>query len=220
MVVPHQTPVPTSGLPSGGVEAILPVSLSEARRHLRLTPDNEGQSDESHPDDQLILACLMAACEHCEAFTGLIILRREYTLTLDKFPDLAKTPLDLGIYPVNQLISIEGRVDGVLTDLGLSNFELDTSVNPSCVRVDYGTEWPTIDDAPGSLRIRFVGGYADPAAPVSSTLDLPYTLRAAIMLTMAHLYENRAENVERAVTALPLGVEVLLRPHRIRLGMA
>ncbi len=215
MVKPTHPPHPSPPDPSQA-----PVALSVARKHLRLVPDNEGESNESHPDDDLILAYLIAACEHCEQFTGLAVLRRSYRLSYSGFPTSGEEPMELGIYPVESLDSVEGYVGGVLTDLGLSNFELDSYANPAQVRIQSGTSWPGVDDEHNAIHVTVTAGYYDPDAPLSSGFALPYTLRAAILLTMAHLYENRAENVERAVTALPLGVEALLRPLRTRLGMA
>ena len=49
---------------------------------------------------------------------------------------------------------------------------------------------------------------------------LPKVIRAAMLLVIGHLYEHRSENTEVALQSLPLGVGALLRPRRVRLGMA
>lgn len=46
------------------------------------------------------------------------------------------------------------------------------------------------------------------------------TITAAILLTLGHLFENREENVVGgSVSALPMGVQALLMPDRISMGL-
>lgn len=44
-------------------------------------------------------------------------------------------------------------------------------------------------------------------------------IRAAVLLTLGHLYRNREAVVSEAANELPLGVTQLLWPHRVGLGV-
>ena len=70
----------------------------------------------------------------------------------------------------------------------------------------YGTEWPETLDAANVVRVVYVAGAATP----------PATVKAAMLLTIGHLYENR-ESVVIGQTAieLPLGVKALLDTVRV-----
>jgi hypothetical protein len=64
-----------------------------------------------------------------------------------------------------------------------------------------------------------VTGYGDD----SDSEPLPFEAKAAILLIVGHLYENREEVVEHSNQTLlniPTGAEALLRPLRVRMGMA
>lgn len=63
-----------------------------------------------------------------------------------------------------------------------------------------------------------------PASPAAPSLPAgpgsPRSLRAAILLVLGHLYENREDSVEKALASIPNGADALMRPLRVRLGMA
>ena len=67
----------------------------------------------------------------------------------------------------------------------------------------------------------FVDQEALDAAVVAETaganpLVVNYAIKAAILLTLGHLYANREDVVAgQAVTQIPMGARSLLRPHRI-----
>lgn len=51
-------------------------------------------------------------------------------------------------------------------------------------------------------------------------LVIPASAKAAILLTLGHLYENReAVNVGNIVTEMPMGVQSLLWPYRTDIGI-
>ena len=51
-------------------------------------------------------------------------------------------------------------------------------------------------------------------------LVMPASVKAAILLTLGHLYENReAVNVGNIVTEMPMGAERLLWPYRTDIGL-
>lgn len=77
--------------------------------------------------------------------------------------------------------------------------------------------WPNTSNVGDSLRVRFEAGYSDSGSPVLSEL-LPETIKTAILMYVADLYENREAQVEKPLTA-NLAVERLLSTYRLVLGI-
>lgn len=172
------------------------VTIAECHAHLRVEPyDNSG----THPDDAMILAMLASAREHCENFLGFALAVQTYQGALDQFPDGAIE------FPVSPLVSIQSiTAGGVLVDA--ANYTVDTFG----ARALPVTVWPTVATDTNTVRILFTAGGG----------LLPFAARAAMLLTLTHYYDNRSDSTERQAYTLPTGAEALLRPLRIRRGMA
>jgi hypothetical protein len=80
--------------------------------------------------------------------------------------------------------------------------------------------WPTTIHQANAVRIRFRAGYIDAAnSPPIDSVDFP--IKAAILLNLGNLYRNRETYVVgQAVSGLPWAAEQLLRPYRVKLGLA
>jgi hypothetical protein len=101
-----------------------------------------------------------------------------------------------------------------------SSYTVDSSSYPARIALKSSASWPTISDAFNAVRIRFRAGYLDqtvsPAVP-----NVPGSIKAAILLCVGSLYENREnEVVGTVVNRLPWAAEQLLRPHRVYLSLA
>lgn len=195
-----------------------PISLAEAREHLRVVPYIPDSAEEFvHPDDQLIMAMLSAAREHCEAFTGLSLAAKTYEQASNRFPCNGRgLPL---LHP--PLIEVETVTYGNRSNdvLSPSDFSVNEWTEPQSIYVE--GDWPSIAPGIALVRVRFRAGYRTTDADSDDpALPLPFALRAAILLTLGHLYENREATTTESLKELPLGVEALLRPLRVRLGMA
>jgi uncharacterized phiE125 gp8 family phage protein len=188
-----------------------PLTIAECRLHLRIDPDLNSDDEETHPDDTLILALLGAAREHCENFTGLSLAQRTLEVALDEFPEDEVIEL-----PGGPVVSISSVSVGEESDAELeaADYVLDNYSTPS--RILPATTWPTVTASTNTVKIRYVAGFGDG----TDDTPLPYALRAAMLLVLGHLYERREDATEKALSSLPLGAEVLMRPYRVRLGMA
>lgn len=194
-----------------------PVSLEAAREHLRVTPYLTTSDGLAHPDDALIQALITAAREHCEAFTGLSFVRKTYEAATDRFPPNGE-PLELLFPPLLELQSL-AYGPGSGEALSVSDVEVDEWSCPQ--RVFVAGDWPNVEPSTARIRIQYEAGYAPHDADSSEIAKpLPFAARAALLLLLGHLYENREATVERALQELPLGVEALLRPLRVNKGMA
>jgi len=192
------------------------LSIETCRGQLEIvTIDVDSDGIESHPDDSLILSMLDAAVRHAEEFTGRSISIRTYEQAADEFPD---GDITIMRPPFINLLAFT-------TGLGSDQAELDATLYTVD---DYGdiatlrpvTVWPTLTEEPNTLKIQFRAGYNSEGDPDTDAQTLPANIRAAILLMMAHLYESREDSVEKAMASIPNGFEALLRPMRVRLGMA
>jgi uncharacterized phiE125 gp8 family phage protein len=191
-----------------------PISLEEAKAHLRVMEDDE---------DDLIEALLFAAIEHAEHFTGLTITPRQREVAFDAFPTETTDGLELGTWPVHDA-QITFTVNGVEDIVSSSSetvleVELDTYSRPAVITA---TSWPSADARASAVRVSFSAGFqsATDSTDTPDYLPLPAGVRAAVLLMLGHLYANREASVDRALSEVPFGIDALLRPHRMLLGMA
>jgi uncharacterized phiE125 gp8 family phage protein len=173
-----------------------PVTLSEAKAHLRV---------EVSTDDALITALIAAAREHAEAVTARAFLPQTLEARWDEWP----TTLALPRAPVASVSSVKYLdADGVEQTLSGQDYRVDLASIPPRITPTYGTLWPEAQAVTGAVAVRFVAGYANAGA-------VPAAIKQAMLLLVAHLYENRAAAVERALTTAPLAYDALLAPYRI-----
>lgn len=188
-------------------------TIEECRAQCEVVPyDEDSDGNLSHPDDDLILGFLDAAVAHAEAFTGLSIAIRTYEVALDTFP-LRSGAIEI---PNPPLLTIEAFTTGDGTDIAevTTDFLVDDYSQPARLR-PVGS-WPSVTESPNTIRIRYTAGYMLD----SDGLGIPKNIKQAIMLTMADWYNNREDSNDKQTFTLTNGAEAILRPMRIRLGMA
>lgn len=186
--------------------------------------DTDVASGESHPSDPLLLAYLDAAVEYAEDFTGLSIAQRVYEMALDQLP--CGSPWhSAGIYllrpplvGVDSFIFAEGS-DGEL-DEG-DHYLVDDYRSPALLR-PIGA-WPMMIRSTNAVKIRYRAGYLNGInddSDFTGAQAMPQALRQAMLLLVAHFFDNRSDTVEKALSSIPTGVTALLGFKRVRLGMA
>lgn len=175
-----------------GFKVITPPSavltLAELRLHLR--------ADEDVLEDTLLAAQLESARGYCEHYTGRAIGSQTVELAIDAFPLGA---IELPMSPVTAIASVkfidtsyvEQPVNSVfytLDDYGHSHWLLPAA----------GIAWPVTAPIANAVKVRYVSG------------SLPATVRAALLLLVGHLYENRENTVMKEMREVPIGVHALL----------
>ena len=92
-----------------------------------------------------------------------------------------------------------------------SDYFVDTKSEPGRISLAYGEVWPSTTLRPANgVCIVFTAGYGSAASSV------PQNIKAAILLLLGHLYENReAVIVGQTAVAMPMGVEALLWKNRV-----
>jgi uncharacterized phiE125 gp8 family phage protein len=183
-----------------------PVSMGEARDHLRLT---------SSDDSGILAGYLIAARTHVENETGRALITR----TLDKKFD-ADWPLgQFGsriILPSPPLIAVASITYtdnlGAQQTLAANQYQVSPGELYGVVVPAYGVTWPTVRNQLDAITVRYTAGYG--ASPGS----VPEAIRLAILQLTGHFYDNRLPVVVAATVAeLPMSVCALLSPYRVLL---
>lgn len=177
--------------------AVEPVTLEEARDHLRVDSDAE---------DALISELIAAARQWCEQHTG----RQFVTATFDWHVDMLAGTLEVPRAPLQSVTSITYLdSDGAQQTLAGATYRVDAYSIPARLALGYAQSWPALYGVVNAATVRFVAGYGDAAQ------DVPAPIRQAILLLTAELYEQRQESVPLAFSGTPFGVTALLHPYRV-----
>lgn len=168
------------------------VSDADLRTHLRIAADGT--------ENGLMAAYRAAAHQAAEHYTGAAIGSQTLELALDAFPD--EIPLPRG--KVTSITSITYKdTAGAPQTLSESQYVLD-DYSPVCriVPAD-GVSWPSTQALPNAVKVRYVAG------------DVPPAARAAILLTVGHLFENREAVAPGTLAEVPMGARHLLDTIRV-----
>lgn len=178
-----------------------PVTTAEAKTHLRVTTSD---------DDTYIGTLITVARKHVETITGRALINQTWDYFLDNFP-----PGDKIVIPLPRLSSVTSvkytDKDNVQTVFSSGSYIVDTNNEPGQIVLAYGESWPTFTPRPiNAVEIRFVAGYGSGAA------NVPEGVKQAMLLLIAHWYENREPiNIGNIVTEIPETANALLWPYRV-----
>lgn len=186
-----------------------PVTLVEAKAHLRV---------DFTDDDNLINGLIAAATNHAQKFLGRFLVAQTWDYSLDAFP--TKDYIEIPMPPLIEVLSVSYTDEsGNEQTLSEDRYAVDEASEPGRLYLPSGVSWPATVSELNSLRIRFRAGYITPDSPPED--DVPWDLKAAILLMVGSLYENRESEVVGAPPfMLPWGAEQLMRQHRINLSLA
>jgi uncharacterized phiE125 gp8 family phage protein len=176
--------------------AVSPVSLIDAKAHLRVLHDD---------DDTIIQGCIDAAVSHLDGWGGILgrcIITQTWRSDLPAFCDEIRLP-----FPNVQSVTVaytdaEGDPQTVAAD----QFHLVTDDMGGLIVRAHDATWPQVAIRPDAVRVTGVYGYGVAAA-------VPPALRAAILLHVGTLYLHRETMSERAEPNL--AYEALVAPHRV-----
>jgi uncharacterized phiE125 gp8 family phage protein len=179
--------------------AVEPLSLAEAKAHLRIERDDEN-------DD--IAALIAGARVHVEAQTRRALITQTWRLVRDVWPvdgRIAVLPS-----PLRELVAARVlHLDGGTQSVDISLFTADKAGAPAILAFNPGT-LPYSDRPTAGIELDVEVGYGDAPA------DVPQPLRQAIRLLVAHWYENRGLlTIGHEVNVLPLTITALLAPYRV-----
>jgi uncharacterized phiE125 gp8 family phage protein len=176
-----------------------PVSVEEAKLHLRLQID----------DDNAALGRLIAAArQYLEGICWRAFIHQTWDLYLDEFPDedieLAKGTLS----SVTSITYVDD--DGNTQTLATTEYLVDAKREPGRIALAYGKSWPSTREQYNAVAVRFVVGYGALASSV------PDAIKQAILILVADLYGNRASEVIGTISAeIRFSAHQLVAPYRL-----
>jgi uncharacterized phiE125 gp8 family phage protein len=191
-----------------------PVTLEEARLHLRL--DASG-SPATHADDAIVSALITAARQHIDGrdgWLGRALATQTWEMVLDGFPC---HEMVVPLPPLQEVVSIT-YVDGDGEEQTLTegdDFRVIGDREPAWIVPVYNGTWPTTRCQEDAVRVRFTTGYGDTSSP-PVTPALPMPIKQAMLLLIGHWYEHREEVIAGNMMELPVAVNSLLAPYRLR----
>lgn len=177
--------------------AVEPVSLADAKAHLRL---------ETTAEDDYVSALIVAARLHVETAIRRVLVDQTWRVYLDAWPRDGVVELPVG--PVRSIASITVYdADGDPKLLSSVAWRLDAASQPARLAL-LGTG-PTPGRVLNGIEIDLVAGFGP------SGINVPQPLKLAIMTLVARWYENR-EGARYGVVPASVSdqVETLVAPFR------
>lgn len=185
--------------------ATTPISVTEAKAHCDITYSG---------DDSLIGALVDAATAHVDGWAGILgrcLVTQSWRVSFADWP--ASGCIRLPFPDVSAITSVKYYdADNVEQTVSSSLYELLEDERGSFIRfLDDFTSPSVYDDRSDGVRVVFVAGYGNAAA-------VPAAIRVALLMIVAHLYENREAVTMGQAIELPMGAAALLAPYR-RIGV-
>jgi uncharacterized phiE125 gp8 family phage protein len=184
-----------------------PVTLSEAKTHLRV---------DSTAEDTLIESLIDAATAYIDGPKGIgrALVDQQWDLRLDCFP---WGRIILPLVPVRTVDEITYTdTAGNTQTLASSRYIASVEREPATIEPEYNENWPSTRLVADAVKVRFTAGYeADTgSSPTDYGANIPGDLKAAVLLLIAHLYENRSAVMADSMQTLPMAVEHILARYR------
>ena len=179
--------------------SVEPVSLAEAKAHLRVDGSDE---------DTLIASLITSARVHIETTLGQALNTQSWSLFLDRWPAVATVSLLRA--PVISVDAVKTYdADDVATDFAPENYFADTVSDPPRLLLRGATPWPQPGRIGNGIEIAFTAGYG------AAAFDVPEPFRQAILMLVAHWFENREMvALSGQPTKVPATVMSLITPYR------
>lgn len=177
--------------------AEVPVSVDDAKLHLRIDGDAENAAVER---------MIKAATSNAERLTNRAFVTQRWALVLDRFPS-GNQAIKLPLPPLQSVDAIK-YFDSADTEqtLPASDYVADPTGLLGRVLPAWRKTWPATSGRPMAVRIEFTAGYG-------AAEEVPPDIVAAMLLLLGSLDQNReAVVIGTIVSELPMGVEYLLSP--------
>lgn len=207
--------------------ALTPVSLAEAKMHLRVAEYDEEGAVIAGDDDGLIAAYIDTAVSYLDGWTGILgrcLVEQTWRQDFDGFCTALKLPLS----PVMEIVSITWRnAEGQISTINDSEYSLDVDAGGGArARFRNGFAFPSGLYESRAVSVTYKAGWpslpavdADPGSepPVVATLAIstvPSALKIAILLLVGEWYDNREASAAGSAEELPFAVTALIAPFR------
>jgi uncharacterized phiE125 gp8 family phage protein len=174
-----------------------PVSVAEAKAHCRV---------DTTADDALLGSMITTARVYVETRTNRQLNTATFQLYMDSFPatiELPRSPLGA----VSSIVYYDSL--NVSQTLATTEYTVDSRREPATIAPAYGKSWPTTYDIPNAVCITYTAGYGSAAS------DVPVPIKQAVLMHVAHQYDNRSASDTQDVRAVPLTVDSLCKLYEV-----
>lgn len=203
-----------------------PVSLAEAKVHLRVAEYDAIGDMIAGDDDVLIAAYIDAAVSYFDGWTGILgrcLVEQTWRQDFDCFSGHLRLPLA----PLISITSVTWRdTAGQISTVATDDYALLSDALGPYIKFKSGFSWPGDLNQTKPVSVTFLAGYpttpaieadpeADPpvvAAPAVSTV--PPAIKVAILLLVGDWYNNREASMPGGAAELPFAVNALISPFR------
>lgn len=181
------------------VPLVTPVTLAEAKAHLRIDSDD---------DDVLVTRLIAVATAYTDVkgALGQAMITQKWAQWFGSNPEQT-VALILGPLQVVNAVKYYDQ-DGVLQDDDINNYQVFGTEYASYIGPKDGFSWPNAQDRSDAIKIEYTIGFGDAAT------DVPDTIRHALFLLIGHWYENREQSTTDNLSDIPWGFEALMNMHR------
>ncbi len=185
------------GLEQTTAPAVTPITLDEAKEHLRIPKAITG--DDAYLERHLI----PSAWQYVEKETQRQLITATWQLTLDCFPPWTIKVPKPNLISVTTLTYI--NTAGTSTSLTENtDFIISTSSKPGRITPAYTKSWPTTRQVMDAVTLTYTAGFG------AAANSIPEDIIHAMFLLLGHFYENREativgvtnKKIELAVTSL------------------
>lgn len=175
-----------------------PITAAEAKAQMRI----------EHSDDDTLIDRLVDTAIDFVDVTG-SLGKAMITQTWGEWFAPNPGTIALGLGPVQSVSAIKYYdADNALQTATLSDFYVLGTKHSTTIRPKAGRQWPATFVRDDAIKVEYVIGYGDAAS------DVPQTVRHALMMLVAHLYENRELTIERSLAQVPFGFEAMIERER------
>jgi len=175
--------------------AIEPITLAEAKRHLRV---------DNNDDDDYITSLIEVARRAAEDRMERTLITTTWKLTLDQFPDAIILPMPR-IQAISTVIYTNRANEQVA--LASSDYFLDSDSEPGWLVPAVGKAWP-LTLGINAVAVTYTAGYGSAASSV------PAPIKQWILLAIGDLYDQfRSLSAEKPVVPQNFA-DALLDPYR------
>ncbi len=173
-----------------------PLTLASAKAHLRIDGSDE---------DVFISELIIAARQYLEKLSGLRLITQTWRQYLDCWP--ISQVLELTLRPVQSVQAITVYdADGAPTIIPVSEYQLDNISDTARIHMPNPA---TPGMAMNGIEVDFIAGYGD------TGVDVPDTLKRALLMLIAHWYEFRGAIAPGdQPVSIPPGFETLIHPFK------
>ncbi|MCX7903039.1 MAG: head-tail connector protein [Caloramator sp.] len=169
------------------------LTLEEVKSHLRVDGDDE---------DSIISSYIKAAREYAEIFTGRSFVEKTYEYITN--PKEKYAYIELPMPPLVEVLEVSAMqsTNEELLNEG-KDYYIIKGYDESLIYPSLERGWPkeTLDRL-GGIKVKYRAGYS----------EAPMSVKQAILILVAHFYENRENLIARDYKEIPFGVSSLLRP--------